>query len=86
MNFRATVRQSEDITVGDVEGRIAVNEGTALGQTLRDLVKKGHKKIVLNLRRVKHLDSSGIGELVKSYKFAKKHGGELKTIHLTPRV
>ncbi len=86
MNFHATVRESDNPAVVDVEGRITHNEGVALGQTVRDLVKKGHKKIVLNLRKVDYLDSSGIGELVKSYTFAKKHGGELKTIFLTPRV
>ncbi len=86
MNFDVAVRQLDSAAVVDVEGHITHNEGTALGQTVRDLVKKGHEKIVLNLRGVKYLDSSGIGELVKSYSFVKKHGGELKTIFLTPRV
>ncbi len=86
MNFHATVRQSDCAAVIDIEGRITYNEGVALGQTVRDLVKKGHKKIVLDLRKVDYLDSSGIGKLVKSYTFVKKHGGELKTIFLTPRV
>ena len=86
MNFGATVRQSHSIILIDVEGRLTLSEGSALRQMLCDLVKKGHKKIVLNLQGVHYLDSSGIGHLVNSYNFIKKQGGELKTICLAPKV
>ncbi len=86
MNFQATVRQSGGITLIALQGRISLTEGDVLRQTLHDLVKKGQKKIVLDLQKVSYLDSSGIGQLVNGYKAIKKHGGQIKTIRLTPRV
>ncbi len=86
MNFQATVRQSGGITLIALQGRISLTEGDALRQTLHDLVKKGQKKIVLDLQKVSYLDSSGIGQLVNGYNAIKKRGGQIKTIRLTPRV
>ena len=54
--------------------------------TVRDLLAKGNKKIVLNLGEVNYIDSSGIGELVSAFTTTKNQGGELKLLHLTKKV
>lgn len=87
MGFRATPREGNGATVIDVSGRITLGEGSAvLREMLRDLVKKGQKRILLNLGDVNYIDSSGIGELVSAYTSIKNQGGELKLLHLTKRV
>ncbi len=87
MNFKATPRESGNVTVIDVSGRITLGEGSAmLREMIRDLLNKGHKRIVLNLGDVNYIDSSGIGELVSGYTTVKNHGGELKLLNLTKRV
>ena len=57
---------------------------------LRDLVHKlvseGNKKILLNLRNVEYIDSSGLGELVSSLTNMRSQGGELKLLNVTKRV
>jgi anti-sigma B factor antagonist len=76
-----------DVTVLDVAGRITLGEGSsALRDTLRDLVSKGQKKILLNLGEVSYIDSSGIGELVSGFTTVANHGGQLKLLGLTKRV
>ena len=87
MSFKATAREINGITLVDLSGRITLGEGSA---TLRDMVKellnKGHVKIVLNLGDVNYIDSSGIGELVSGFTTVKNQGGELKLLHLTKKV
>jgi len=87
VSIKATPREHGGVTVVDLSGRIILGEASAtLRQTLRDLVSKGQKKIVLNLGDVHYIDSSGIGELVSGYTTVKSHGGELKLLNLTKNV
>jgi anti-sigma B factor antagonist len=57
-----------------------------LRDTIRDLVGKGQKKILLNLGDVTYIDSSGIGELVSAFTAVRREGGELKLLNLTKKV
>ena len=71
----------------DFSGKITLGEGSAtLRRTIRELLDKGHRKIVLNLYDVDYIDSSGIGELVSGYTTVRGLDGELKLLYLTKRV
>lgn len=87
MSFRATIRDIEEVTVIDMDGRITLGEGSAL---LRDLVhemlSKNRRKIVMNLAGINYIDSTGLGELVSAYRLIKSEGGELKLLHLNKKV
>src|ERR1700730_1266352 len=69
------IRQSGDVTMLDLSGRISVGEalafgpgsGVVLADVIGELAKKGQRKILLNLKAVKYIDSSGLGELVRNY-------------------
>jgi len=81
---KATVRQVNSVAIVDLSGRITLGEGgTMLRDTVRGLVEQGHKKIMLNLGRVTHIDSSGIGELVRALTAARSQGGELKLVNVS---
>ena len=87
MSVKLTNRQVGDVTVIDVAGRITLGEGSStLRDALRDLVKQDRKKILLNLKDVTYIDSSGIGELVSAYTTITNQGGHLKLLGLTHRV
>ncbi|MGA9625739.1 MAG: STAS domain-containing protein [Bryobacteraceae bacterium] len=82
-----TTRQIGDVSVVDVAGRITLGEGSsALRDSLREMVGKGQKKILLNLGEVSYIDSSGIGELVSAFTTVTNGGGQLKLLNLTKRV
>jgi anti-sigma B factor antagonist len=57
-----------------------------LRDTIRDLIGKGNKKILLNLGNVTYIDSSGIGELVSAFTAVRRENGELKLLNLTKKV
>jgi anti-anti-sigma factor len=44
------------------------------------------KSLLVNLGKVTHLDSSGVGELVSSYTTATSRGAKLKLVDLPPKV
>ena len=87
MSMKASVRQVEGVIVVDLSGRIKLGEGSSvLRETVKDLLAKGHKKILLNLGDISYIDSSGIGELVSAFTSVRNQGGELKLLHLTKKV
>jgi anti-sigma B factor antagonist len=87
VTMKASTRQVNGVTVVDLSGRITLGEGSViLRDTVRDLVGKGNKKILLNLGDVTYIDSSGIGELVSAFTTVRNQGGELKLLNLTKKV
>jgi anti-sigma B factor antagonist len=66
---------------------LTLGEGTnTVRDTVRDLVAKGNRKLVLNLAGITHMDSAGIGELVTGFTTAATSGGRLKLLGLTKKV
>ena len=55
-------------------------------KTVHDLVGAGERKVLLNLAKVTHIDSSGLCELVASHATLEKNDGEMKLLNLTERV
>ena len=87
MSMKASTRQVDGVTIVDLSGRITLGEGSVvLRDTIKDLLGKGQKKILLNLGDVSYIDSSGIGELVSAFTTVRNQGGELKLLNLTKKV
>ena len=87
MSLKASSRQVDGVTVLDMSGRVTLGEGSVvLRDTIRDVLSKGNKKILLNLGDVTYIDSSGIGELVSAFTAVRKEGGDLKLLNLTKKV
>jgi anti-sigma B factor antagonist len=85
--MKVSSRQVNDVTIVDWSGPIKLGEGSSLlRDTVKDLLGKGQKKILLNLGDVNYIDSSGIGELVSAFTSVRSQGGEVKLLHLTKRV
>ena len=85
--MKSSTRQVDGVTIVDLSGRITLGEGSViLRDTVKDLVGKGNKKILLNLGEVNYIDSSGIGELVSAFTSVRNQGGELKLLNLTKKV
>jgi anti-sigma B factor antagonist len=87
VSVKLNTRQVGEVSVVDVAGRITLGEGSsALRDTLRDMIGKNQKKILLNLGEVNYIDSSGIGELVSGFTTVTNSGGQLKLLNLNKRV
>src|ERR1043166_8695481 len=80
-------RQAGDVTILDLSGEVRMGEGSVqLRDSIRNLADQGKKKVLLNLKGVKYIDSSGIGELIANYTTITRQGGQLKLLNLTDRI
>ncbi|MFZ3212814.1 MAG: STAS domain-containing protein [Terriglobales bacterium] len=87
VKMAAATRQVEGVSIVDIVGRITLGEGNVMiREIVRDLLDKGNKKILLNLGDVQYVDSSGVGELVRTYTTVRNQGGELRLVNLSKRV
>ena len=87
VKMQTNARHVGDIVVLEISGRITLGEGNVmLREIVRELLDKGNKKIVLDLDEVQYVDSSGIGELVKTHTTVRNQGGQLRLINLNKRV
>ena len=85
--MKITQRNVGDVTILDCSGKITLGEGTmAVRNTVRDILKNGGRKIILNLGDVNYIDSSGIGELVSTYTSVTNQGGKLVLLNLTKKI
>jgi len=86
------IRRTGDVTILDLDGRISLTDalwsasGVVLGKVIRELLPKGERKILLNLKGVTYVDSSGIGELTGALTAVQRQGGELKLVNPSPKV
>ena len=82
----------ETKTVGDVcvlstEGKIVIGEEvSALREKMKELLKAGHRNILINLGSVTYIDSTGVGALVGSFTTIRNQGGQMKLSNLSQRV
>ena len=87
MAIQVEVREVGRIVIVDVVGRMTLNDGRT---RLRDLIHvftgNGRKKFLLNLAGVEFVDSDGLGELTRCYSVVRQVGGEMKLVHVHPRV
>ena len=75
------------MTVLEPKGKITIGSGDiALRDSVIEALDSGSRKILINLKDVSTIDSSGIGELVAAYTTVTNRGGKLKLVGLPPKV
>jgi anti-sigma B factor antagonist len=85
--MRIQYRQVADAIIFDLDGRIVAGEEAALlRDSIRGVLDRGEKKIMLNLAEVPYIDSAGIGELVRAYVAIDRERGRLKLMNPTRKV
>jgi anti-sigma B factor antagonist len=87
LQMDAVTRESGDVGIVDVRGPIILGEGNVrLRSAIAELLEKGCFKLLLNLAEVSYVDSSGLGELVKTLTTVHSRGGQLKIASLNKRL
>jgi len=78
------LRITGDFTIGRHMGNPRDLQGRPLDdlkQMMDDLLARGRARIVLDLERVKFIDSAGLGELIAYRKRAVDLGGDIRILH-----
>jgi anti-anti-sigma factor len=79
-------RTINDVTVLDLEGNLALNENARFGRHVTGAIDAGAHKLIVNLARVKYIDSGGLGELISCYTALRRVNGHVKLLHLSDRL
>lgn len=86
MSLKINVRESGNVTILDLNGRIVIGEEAAsLRDTIKEHLDSGQKNILLNLAEVTYIDSTGLGQFVGSFATVTSRGGQLKLLNLQKR-
>jgi anti-sigma B factor antagonist len=79
-------RELEDVTILDLDGRLTVgSEASGFREKIASLVAAGTRKVVVNLKHVDYIDSTGLGALVMVATSLRKNGGVVKLVNLNRR-
>lgn len=81
------LRRVGEISILDLDGKVTLGEtNRQLHTALRELVMNGTNRIVLNLAKVRTIDSSGLGEIVAGFTTLKTNGGSLVLVNMPTKV
>jgi anti-sigma B factor antagonist len=87
MALKITNREVEGVTVLVLDGRIVLGEETtALRENVKGLLAAGNKNLILDLKNVTVIDSSGLGTLVAAHSSAKSAGASVRLCNLGSRL
>jgi len=87
MSLKINVRESANVVILDLVGRITIGEEAAsLRDTIKELIDGGQKNILLNLAEVSYIDSTGLGQFVGSFATVTSRGGQLKLLNLQKKL
>ena len=79
-------RKLNDVTVLDLEGALALEGNKQFRQRVTAIIDAGARKLIVNMARVKYMDSSGMGELISCYTTLQRVSGRIKLLHLSDRL
>jgi anti-sigma B factor antagonist len=83
MALKVTNSEVDGVTVLTLDGRIVLGEETSkLRENVKKLVSEGKKNLVLDMKKVTMIDSSGLGALIAAYSSAKAGGAQLRLCNL----
>jgi anti-anti-sigma factor len=82
-----SIRQSDDVTILDLQGRATIGPNTdLLNHQLRKFIAAGVRKVLVNLSGLTMMDSSGIATIAGAYVSLTREGGSLKLLRPGDRV
>jgi anti-sigma B factor antagonist len=85
--MKSSIRDIGEVRVIELSGKITIGTGDVKVRELVDEAMKADKNnILFDLGGVTAIDSSGIGEMVACYTTVTKRGGQLKLMHLSPKI
>ncbi len=86
MDFDVETTERDGVNVLTLRGEIDVYTAPQLRQTIVDLVDGGVTKIVVDMRMVEFLDSTGLGVLVEGLRRIKSKDGDLSIVATQDKI
>ncbi len=85
--MRIKERKRDGVAILELSGKLMGGpDADSFNMTLQTLIHEGIKNIIVNLERVKWVNSTGLGILISGYSTVRKNGGELKLLKVSERI
>lgn len=85
--MKLSSKEIDGITVIELEGNVLGGpDATALNDTLHQLIDKRKKKILLDISRVRTMNSSGLSMLINALTTMRNVGGDLKIAAASKKI
>ena len=82
-----TTREDGRVTILTVKGDLVIGEAeSTFKKTVTRLIEEGRVNLLVDMRQVNFLDSSGLGALVRAMTNSQKEGGQTKLLGAGPQV
>lgn len=80
-------RKKNGVVILDLKGKILIGDAiSVLRESISQLIREKEVNVLINFDHVPYLDSTGLGEIVRTYTTIKKNGGEVKILNLGAKV
>lgn len=80
------VTESGDQIVVTLRGDIYVEQTEELLETVNSIIEKSPKEVIINIKDLKSITSSGIGKIVLLYKGLNQKNGKIKIIGVNETI
>ncbi len=84
--MKVSQKQKDDIEIFVLSGEVDFHSSPELRDKLQEVVQKQIKKVVINLKDVSYIDSSGLATFVEALQKIKRYGGKLILSELAAAV
>ena len=80
-------RKRDGVAILEMSGKLMGGpDAESFAEILKTLIHEGTHNVVVNLEKVKWVNSTGLGILISGYTTLKKSGGELKLLKVSDRI
>ncbi|MBI5762315.1 MAG: STAS domain-containing protein [Planctomycetes bacterium] len=80
------IRKQPEVTIVVLAGDIDLNHSPSLHSALVDVTNERPKRLLLDLREVPYMDSSGVGTMVEVFRRVSAYKGKMVLFGMNPRV
>lgn len=75
--MQITKNNIDDITILVIDGMLTIGSDQKLADAFKEIIEAGRLKIILDMTKVKYIDSLGIGQIAGGYTSLDEIGGKL---------
>lgn len=70
----------------DIEGEIDVSTSPRIKEILNDLIDQGERNLIINLEKVRYIDSTGLVAFISALKRVREKNGKIVLICTNPHI
>ncbi len=80
-------RRRDGVAILEMSGKLMGGpDAEAFDEVLKTVIHEGCRNVIVNMEKVKWVNSTGLGILISGYTTLKKSGGELKLLKVSDRI